>query len=437
MKRTISAMAGKGTVNHNSRKFHAKNTDPERSHLNVEYCNENIKDVYHELFDEALARYNAKQTRKDRRIDNYYEKIDASKQEKTFHEIILQVGNKDDMNATTENGCLAAKVLDEYMRDFPKRNPTLRVFSAYLHMDEATPHLHIDFVPFTTGSKRGLETRVSLKQALAALGFKGGTRSDTEWNQWVASEKRQLAAVMERHGIEWEQKGTHEKHLSVLDFEKKERAREVADLEARKADLQEENAAFEEINENLHEQLQQIDDEIHSLQDDLKQSQQEADKAKKQADKYQKRMNELAPMVKNMERLAAEFSANPEETLPEVAVMESAKSYREKKAKPLVEKMVKVLRSVYSAFLDISRKYERLEEAYDREKAGKKRLNDRLQEVLDENRELREITTDMERVKAAFGSHQVETAISRVRQQEQVEKEHKQALRRKHNREAR
>lgn len=437
MKRTISAMVGKGTVNHNSRKFHAKNTDPERSHLNVEYCNENIKDVYHELFDEALARYNAKQTRKDRRIDNYYEKIDASKQEKTFHEIILQVGNKDDMNATTENGRLAAKVLDEYMRDFRQRNPTLRVFSAYLHMDEATPHLHIDFVPFTTGSKRGLETRVSLKQALAALGFKGGTRSDTEWNQWVASEKRQLAAVMERHGIEWEQKGTHEKHLSVLDFEKKERAKEVAALEARKADLQEENAAFEEINENLHEQLQQIDDEIHSLKDDLKQSQQEAEKAKKQADKYQKRMNELAPMVKNMERLASEFSANPEESLPEAVMMETAKSYREKKAKPLVEKMVKVLRSVYSAFLDISRKYERLEEAYDREKAGKERLNERLQEVLDENRELKKITGDMERVKAAFGSQQVEAAISRARQKEQIEKEQKQALRRKHNREAR
>ena len=437
MKRTISAMVGKGTVNHNSRKFHAKNTDPERSHLNVEYCNENIKDVYHELFNEALARYNAKQTRKDRRIDNYYEKIDASKQEKTFHEIILQVGNKDDMNATTENGRLAAKVLDEYMGDFRQRNPTLRVFSAYLHMDEATPHLHIDFVPFTTGSKRGLETRVSLKQALAALGFKGGTRSDTEWNQWVASEKRQLAAVMERYGIEWEQKGTHEKHLSVLDFEKKERAKEVAALEARKADLQEENAAFEEINENLHEQLQQIDDEIHSLKDNLKQSQQEAEKAKKQADKYQKRMNELAPMVKNMERLASEFSANPEESLPEAVMMETAKSYREKKAKPLVEKMVKVLRSVYSAFLEISRKYERLEEAYDREKSGKERLNERLQEVLDENRELKEITGDMERVKAAFGSHQVETAISRIRQQEQIEKEQKQALRRKHNREAR
>lgn len=80
--------------------------------------------------------------------------------------------------------------------------------------------MHIDFIPFTTGSKRGLETRVSLKQALAAQGFKGGTREDTKWNQWVQSEKEQLAAVMARHEIEWEQKGTHEKHLSVLDYKK-------------------------------------------------------------------------------------------------------------------------------------------------------------------------------------------------------------------------
>ena len=102
------------------------------------------------------------------------------------------------MCADSEDGQLAATVLDEYMRGFQERNPQLRVFSAHLHMDEATPHLHIDFVPFTTGSKRGLDTRVSLKQALAAQGFKGGTRGDTEWSQWVRSEKEQLAAVMER-----------------------------------------------------------------------------------------------------------------------------------------------------------------------------------------------------------------------------------------------
>ena len=155
------------------------------------------------------------------------------------------------MGAKTENGQLAAKVLDKYMRDFQRRNPTLRVFSAYLHMDEATPHLHIDFVPYTTGSKRGLDTRVSLKQALSALGFKGGTRRETELNQWVAYEKEQLAVVMLEHGIEWEKKGTHEKHLSVLDFEKKERAKEVAELEAKKAELQEKNAIFQEINKDL------------------------------------------------------------------------------------------------------------------------------------------------------------------------------------------
>ena len=145
--------------------------DGERSHFNIDYCNENIKKVYHKLFDEALQRYNEKQTRSDRRIDNYYEKIRNSKQEKPFHELILQIGDKENMGAWSENGNLARQVLDEYYQQFQKRNPNLYVFSAHLHMDEATPHLHIDFVPFTTGSKRGLDTRVSLKQALAKQGL--------------------------------------------------------------------------------------------------------------------------------------------------------------------------------------------------------------------------------------------------------------------------
>ena len=156
MKRTISAEVGKGSVNHNSRKFRAENVDGSRTHLNIDYCNERIQTVYHQLFDEALKRYNEKQTRSDRRIPNYYEKIRSGNQEKPFHEIILQIGNKEDMSATGEYAELARTVLDEYYRGFQERNPNLRVFSAHLHMDEATPHIHIDFVPFTTGSKRGL-----------------------------------------------------------------------------------------------------------------------------------------------------------------------------------------------------------------------------------------------------------------------------------------
>ena len=376
-------MVGRGSVNHNSRAFNAKNTNPERSHLNITYCHENIKTVFHELFDEALKRYNDKQTRADRKIEDYYEKIRSSKQEKPFHEIILQVGNKDDMSAESEDGQLAAAVLDEYMRGFQERNPQLRVFSAHLHMDEATPHLHIDFVPFTTGSKRGLDTRVSLKQALAAQGFKGGTRGDTEWSQWVRSEKEQLAAVMERHGIEWEDKGTHDKHLSVLDFKKEQRAKEIAELEAVKA------------------------------------------KKQGQVEQQEQRLKELAPAVRNMEQLAAQFSDDPERILPEPGPLESAKSYREKKAKPLLAKIVKVLRSLYRAYVELKGKYERLQGDYGRAKEGNERLSDRLMEVKMENKKLRQISANYTRVKRVFDPEQVEAAVEADKQREQAEKDRK------------
>ena len=231
MKRTISAEVGKGSVNHNSRKFKAENVDGSRTHLNIDYCNERIQTVYHQLFDEALKRYNEKQTRADRRIPNYYEKIRSGNQEKPFHEIILQIGNKDDMSATGKYAELARTVLDEYYRGFQERNTNLRVFSAHLHMDEATPHLHIDFVPFTTGSKRGLDTRVSLKQALADQGITGEGRSLTERDLWVQKEKEALAEIMLEHGIEWEQKGEHKEHLSVLEFKREKRKEELAELE--------------------------------------------------------------------------------------------------------------------------------------------------------------------------------------------------------------
>lgn len=373
-------MVGQGSVNHNSRKFHAKNTDPELSHLNITYCQENIKAVYHELFDEALERYNAKQTRTDRRIEDYYEKIRSGKQEKPFHEIILQVGNRDDMSADSEEGQLAAAVLDEYMKGFQERNPQLRVFSAHLHMDEATPHLHIDFVPFTTGSKRGLDTRVSLKQALAAQGFKGGTRGDTEWSQWVRSEKEQLSLVMERHGIEWEDKGTHDKHLSVLDYKKEQRAKEIAVLETVKMEKE------------------------------------------SQVESQERRLKELAPAVKNMERLAADFSADPDEILPEPGTLETGRAYREKKAKPLLAQIVKVLRSLYLAYVELRGKFERLQGDYGRVRESNARLSDRLQEVKLENKALRQVSADYERVKRVFGPEQVEVAVQADKQREQAEK---------------
>ena len=231
IRRTISAMSGDGVVAHNRRTYFAENVDQTRTHLNVEYCYTPIEDAYHQLFDAALAEFNAKQKRKDRCIENYYEKIRDGKQEKTFYEVIFQVGNKDDMAAAGENGELAKAILDKFYHSFLERNPQLHVYSAHLHMDEATPHLHIDFIPFTTGSKRGLSTRVSLKQALVDQGITGEGRSLTERDLWVQKEKEALAVIMLEHGIEWEQKGEHKEHLSVLEFKREKRKEEIAELE--------------------------------------------------------------------------------------------------------------------------------------------------------------------------------------------------------------
>ena len=439
-------MTGKGSVNHNSRKFHAKNTDPERSYLNVEYCNENLKDVYHELFDEALARYNEKQTRGNRRIDDYYEKIRSSKQEKPFHEIILQIGDKDNMGAKTENGQLAAKVLDKYMQDFQRRNPTLKVFSAYLHMDEATPHLHIDFVPYTTGSKRGLDTRVSLKQALSALGFKGGTRRETELNQWVAYEKEQLAAVMLEHGIEWEKKGTHEKHLSVLDFEKKEWAKEVAELEQSISDGKERLSDIQIQHRKAVQETEQIRQKGEAIRQEVSELSETSDLLKEQAttlaedkkkllsdnvklEKQQKKLQQdIEKMVQSkavMERNIHAYDEDEKWQLPETAALMSAKAYKDKKAFPLVEKLKETIKALTIKCVQLAEQGKKLKEKVTRQEQQISRLTDKVMEQSDIIDRLQEKTADLGRLERYFGREQVQSIVERSKALERAEKENK------------
>ena len=384
MKRTISAEVGKGSVNHNSRKFKAANVDPERTHLNVEYCNEPIKQVYHKLFDEALERYNARQTRSDRRIDDYYEKIRTGKQEKPFHELIIQIGNRDDTGSGTEIGEQAKAALDEYYRGFQERNPKLYVFSAHLHMDEATPHIHIDFVPFTTGIKRGLDTRVSLKQALAAQGFRGGTRGATEWNQWVLSEKKELAIAMFRHGFEWEQKGTHEDHLSVIDYKKQERTKELATVEKK---LTDKSAEFNTL---------------------------------------AKRINNLEDGEQSYQDMEDKLAHDPEYQLPEPQAFMTAKSYKAKFAEPLVKRLKKLVKSLLVRYFKVQDSYYRLNktngELY-RDNEGLARSNDRLKE---ENTALREQNKDYALLRKVFGSKQVDNLVAQAREAQQAKRRQRQ-----------
>ena len=335
------------------------------------------------MFDEALKRYNDKQTRADRKIKNYYEKICNSKQEKPFYEIILQIGNKEDMSAESENGLLAKQVLDEYYKGFQERNPQLKVFSAHLHMDEATPHLHIDFVPLITGSKRGLDTRVSLKQALAAQGFKGGTRGDTEWNQWVSAEKSVLAFVMERHGIEWEHKGTHEKHLSVLDYKKQERQKEIEVLEDKLAEKKDEFRIMSDRIENFdngERALQNLDESI---------------------------MNE------------------PEYQLPKSPAMMSARSYKAKFVEPLIAKLKSLISTLFARYFKAIDSYNRLNIT----NANLYRTNERLEKANDkltqENENLRAENKDYKLLRKVFGSKQIDDLIERAKSEKQSKQREK------------
>ena len=391
-------MTGKGSLNHNSRKFHAKNTDPNRTHWNVEYCNEDIKDVYHELFDDALKRYNDKQTRKDRKIDDYYEKIRSGKQEKLFHEVILQIGDKDNMGSETMEGQLAAKILDEYMKGFQERNPTLRVFAAHLHLDEATPHLHIDFIPYVTGSKRGLDTRVSLKQALSSLGFKGGSRSETELNQWVQSEKQKLAMVMRENEIEWDQKGTHEQHLSVLDYKKKVREQEVEELTEHK---------------NL------LEHDLHEIQKEKAQAEKERDAVIKKTEVLEKRFSALNSKAGLVDSHAREYGYYPEEWLPEAGTLESAKSYR-KRIFPLVKKVANMIQALYSKYLDLKNKNQKLSDRNIDLENRVDRLREEISVIKKENVALLNVAYDMDRVVAVLGENKVKEAIEVAKHLEQV-----------------
>ena len=398
-------MTGKGSLNHNSRKFHAKNTDPNRTHWNVEYCNEDIKDVYHELFDEALKRYNDKQTRKDRKIDDYYEKIRSGKQEKLFHEVILQIGDKDNMGSETMEGQLAAKILDEYMKGFQERNPTLRVFAAHLHLDEATPHLHIDFIPYVAGSKRGLDTRVSLKQALSSLGFKGGSRSETELNQWVQSEKQKLAMVMRENGIEWDQKGTHAQHLSVLDYKKKVREQEVEELTEHKNLLE----------HDLHD----ISECVDEIQKEKEQVEKERDAVIKKTEVLEKRFSALNSKAGLVDSHAREYGYYPEEWLPEAGTLESAKSYR-KRIFPLLKKVANMIQSLYSKYLELKDRNRKLSDRNMDLENRVDRLREEVSVIKKENVALLNVAYDMDRVVAVLGKNKVKEAIEVAKHLEQA-----------------
>lgn len=243
-------------IKHNNRKFTAANVDEKRIADNIIFKQQDVRDAYHQLFDQALQEYNAKQTRRDRVIPDYYLHIAESKREEAFYEIVVQFGDCETAPCGSERGNQAKQMLESYMRDFQRRNPNLFVFNAVLHLDEASPHLHIDFIPFyTKGRKNGLQKGVSMKSALIEQGFRPRSPKENQLVMWEFSERAEMERVLRVHGCERDDKDVHRKHLSVDEFKLQ---KETAKLIRRAADLRNVNASADQMQRELAESRKKI-----------------------------------------------------------------------------------------------------------------------------------------------------------------------------------
>ena len=294
------------------------------------------------------------------------------------------------MAVGTDEGDLAVKVLNGYVKDFQKRNPTLRVFCCYLHQDEATPHLHIDFIPYVTGWKgKGMNTRVSMKQALKSLGFQGGNKHDTELNQWINHEKEVLAEIAKLYGIEWEQKGIHEEHLDVYNFKKKERKKEVQKLEQEKEYLTAEN-------EELTAQIAESRADIQALKDDKEQAikvkqeaEQKAGNAEKELKSLEDRREQLQPIMDNVSKEIKEYGT-VKTLLPEAGTLERAVTYRDKKIKPLFIQLKNKVAAMAAQVKELMKEVENWKGKYQKLKQKYNGIQSELNDMRKDNQKLSE-----------------------------------------------
>ena len=272
----ISFGQGKGSIAHNNRGFVADNVDPFRTPDNITFINQPIAEAYYQLFAESTERYNAKQTRNDRRIHgSYYEHLfgckpcgtikEAPTKHKSFYEVVVQIGKKEDSGIGMEDAQLVADSLKEYMEGFQKRNPNFYVFNAVLHMDEATPHLHIDYIP-VGHYKRGQDTQNGIAQALKEMGYGTGKMAIAKWR---AAEVEVLNTICREHGIEplapEKSRGT----LEVAEYkEQRHKADELAEQNAQAdAEIEDKRSESEKLDKQIEAKLGQVKEILNYIPD--------------------------------------------------------------------------------------------------------------------------------------------------------------------------
>ena len=270
--KTISFPKGKGHLTHNNREFICNNVVPERTAWNRIYIQESLRDAYEKCFGQALRDYNVAQKRKDRQKEDYLKEIENSgNKEKPFYENIVQIGKKTDTPVADENGILteeakaAIEVLDRYANTFQERNPNLFLFNCVMHLDEATPHLHIDYIPVAHGYKNGMETRNSLTKAFQQMGFaKAVSRKQNETVAWQEREREYLTELCREQGIEIEVLGVQRDNLSLPEY--KAAMREVEELEQQAAVLDIQNEALGRQNDDLAQRTSELCGQMQEME---------------------------------------------------------------------------------------------------------------------------------------------------------------------------
>lgn len=231
---SVSFTLGKASVQHNAniehnnRKFIAGNINREKVSDNITYVHQDVRDAYQVLFGKALDEYNSQQKRRDRIIPDYFKHISNSKREEAYYEIIVQFGDSQTAPCGSENGEKAKEMLDEYIKNFKQRNPNLHVFNAVMHIDEASPHLHIDFIPFyTEGRKKGLSKGVSMKAALDEQGFTASNYKDNRLVAWEESERLEMENILQKHGFSRDDKNAKYAHQTVEQYKKSQDEKKI------------------------------------------------------------------------------------------------------------------------------------------------------------------------------------------------------------------
>ena len=302
-KRTLSGCIGKGDLNHNNRSIITANVDKEKIADDIIICQRSLKKLYHDLFDEALEEFNAKQTRRDRKIANYQEHIRHSRQEKEFYEVLFQVGNRDDTGVDSEMCKEAAAVLEEYARSFEERNPHLKLFNAVIHMDESTPHLHLDFVPVTDEKrKNGLRVRNSLTGALRQQGCESKGISRTITIDWLEQEKAHIGQLMLERGIEWVKLEEAKEGLPLKEFKLKKRQEEL-DAADKLIDMKlSELSAVEDKVKTAESTLADTKKDISESEEKLSSVTEETAKADKELSRKIEQVNKALTYLPDMEK---------------------------------------------------------------------------------------------------------------------------------------